>query len=160
MPKEGITLSGKIQLDLSHFHGEMVDSLDDVTVKLRIHRMVGAYAMAGTIQVNYHLICSRCLASSPSFLTIPVSHRLVKGEKDVDVVSFSYKDEEKVNLIPIVEELLHLALPMKPLCQVTCLGICPTCGVNRNETPCSCEDQGVDPRWSALIHKAKEILHG
>ena len=31
-----------------------------------------------------------------------------------------------------------------------CKGICPRCGANGNNDPCSCEDVPADPRWSAL----------
>jgi uncharacterized protein len=35
------------------------------------------------------------------------------------------------NLVP--------ALPIQPLCQPDCAGLCPTCGTNRNTAPCGCE---------------------
>ncbi len=47
-------------------------------------------------------------------------------------------------------EELMLALPMRPLCQDNCQGLCPTCGINLNESVCACtQDQG-DPRLAVL----------
>jgi large subunit ribosomal protein L32 len=39
---------------------------------------------------------------------------------------------------------------MKPLCDENCLGLCPTCGVNRTRERCSCETSIGDERWGAL----------
>ena len=39
------------------------------------------------------------------------------------------------NLVP--------ALPIQPLCQADCTGLCPTCGTNRNTAPCGCETADV-----------------
>ena len=39
--------------------------------------------------------------------------------------------------------------PSVPLCRPDCLGLCPTCGADRNEEPCTCAEPG-DPRWAAL----------
>src|SRR5205809_123791 len=41
-------------------------------------------------------------------------------------------------------------LPLVPLCADDCLGLCPTCGANRNDDPCDCAAQARDPRWDAL----------
>ncbi len=43
-----------------------------------------------------------------------------------------------------------LALPSKPLCDVSCKGICSNCGKNLNLETCDCEDEGADPRFAAL----------
>jgi len=38
---------------------------------------------------------------------------------------------------------------MKRLCGDACLGLCPTCGANRNLAPCACPPE-ADPRLSVL----------
>jgi uncharacterized protein len=42
-----------------------------------------------------------------------------------------------------------LAAPLHVLCRPDCRGLCPTCGQNLNEEPCSCQPE-PDPRWSVL----------
>ena len=49
-----------------------------------------------------------------------------------------------------VWESLLLLLPFKPLCAEDCLGLCPRCGADLNEGPCSCKDDAGDPRFEAL----------
>lgn len=56
----------------------------------------------------------------------------------------------RVDLAPLVRDAVLLGLPPAPLCIEGCLGLCPDCGANRNETPCGCETSPPDPRWAAL----------
>lgn len=44
---------------------------------------------------------------------------------------------------------LEASIPLKPLCDIACAGICPQCGKDLNEGPCECEPE-PDPRWQAL----------
>lgn len=56
----------------------------------------------------------------------------------------------EMNLAALAWEEFSLALPMKPLCDAECKGLCPACGVNRNTTHCSCETDTLDPRLAPL----------
>lgn len=51
---------------------------------------------------------------------------------------------------PLVLEQVALGVPMKPLCREDCRGLCPECGIDRNEESCDCATDVVDPRWSGL----------
>jgi len=49
-----------------------------------------------------------------------------------------------------VRDALLLEMPLAPLHDPNCAGLCPTCGVNRNLTHCECVTKEIDPRWAAL----------
>ena len=49
-------------------------------------------------------------------------------------------DEEEIPVESVVVEHVLLSLPMKPLCDANCKGLCPSCGSNRNLTDCGCHD--------------------
>jgi uncharacterized protein len=51
---------------------------------------------------------------------------------------------------PLVLEQIALGVPMKPLCREDCRGLCPVCGIDRNEGDCDCETRNADPRWAGL----------
>ena len=51
---------------------------------------------------------------------------------------------------PLVLEQVALGVPMKPLCREDCRGLCPVCGIDRNEESCDCETRTGDPRWAGL----------
>lgn len=56
----------------------------------------------------------------------------------------------EMNLAALAWEEFSLALPMKPLCNEACKGLCPSCGVNMNTASCSCETETFDPRMAPL----------
>ena len=47
-------------------------------------------------------------------------------------------------------EQFMLALPVSPLCAEECKGLCPKCGVNRNQETCACAEDKGDPRLAVL----------
>lgn len=55
-------------------------------------------------------------------------------------------------------EALVLELPMKPVCDEACRGLCPVCGANLNERTCGCEAERADARFLSLkkLLEAKE----
>ena len=55
-----------------------------------------------------------------------------------------------IELDPLVEEQIALALPPYPVCQDGCKGLCPVCGANLNEGECGCDRKTPDPRWAGL----------
>ena len=69
-------------------------------------------------------------------------------------MAVSYYRDERIELSQMILEQIVLALPMKPLCQPDCRGLCPQCGANRNQESCSCAPDTSDPRWAGL----KELL--
>ena len=58
------------------------------------------------------------------------------ADEDVNVGTF---DGDEVDLTSEVRDEILLALPVSPLCAEDCLGLCPVCGNNRNQSPCDCE---------------------
>lgn len=65
---------------------------------------------------------------------------------------------DEVDLSLPAWETLMLELPMQPVCKPACRGLCPVCGVDRNQHDCGCRVDEVDPRLQALkgLLEAKE----
>jgi uncharacterized protein len=55
-----------------------------------------------------------------------------------------------LNLADQVWESLLVLLPVKLLCREDCAGLCPYCGADLNEGPCSCVPGEADPRLEVL----------
>lgn len=112
-----------------------------------------------TMSTNVRLECGRCLASHLERITaefevlyqwtdrgVPV--KFIREEAD-EVETIDY-DAQQIEIGWRVEEAIHLALPLKPLCREDCRGLCPICGADLNETTCRCRRDVEDPRWLAL----------
>ncbi len=106
-------------------------------------------AVTGTIGGVASLVCTRCLEGFIRPVTIPFgqTYREDDGQADPDAIDF-HGDE--IDLAEPVREALIMAEPLKALCREDCRGLCPRCGVNRNETPCACGSDDIDPRLAAL----------
>jgi uncharacterized protein len=72
---------------------------------------------------------------------------LDEAEED-DVVPIPAGARE-LDLRPAIREEWLLAVPGFALCREDCLGLCATCGADRNTGACSCAP-ATDPRWAGL----------
>lgn len=127
----------------------------------------GEYLVEGRSQFTADLTCSRCLepypfANAASFhLRFRPRLEVAEENEEVEIASedldVEFYTERVVSLRDLAAEQVQLAIPMKPLCEENCLGLCPACGANRNREACQCEASVVDDRWGAL-HEIREQL--
>jgi len=117
------------------------------------------YYLKARLSYEQTLSCNRCLqpivehAEPEIELMIVVERpRATGGEHELkeDELGVLTVDEEILETDPILLEQLQLNVPMKPLCQPDCQGLCPVCGADRNAGECSCEESTMDPRWASL----------
>lgn len=113
----------------------------------------------GTLRTEIEVTCSRCLRSCPLALTLVVEEEYYPTTDVLTGVKLSLPDQagcftiDEHHILDITEAIrqyIVLAIPMKPLCQENCAGLCPTCGYNLNLGPCDCPQQEIDPRWTGL----------
>ena len=57
---------------------------------------------------------------------------------------------EEVDVDEIIREQIYLSLPLKSLCNETCPGLCPRCGVDLNQESCLCDREQGHPGFSKL----------
>jgi uncharacterized protein len=129
-------------------------------------RLIGDRVVAkGPLQTQAIAQCVRCLTD----VRVPVSGtldavyendpELLKPERKAfgsDEQIVTYFDGEAIYPEPEIRETLMLELPPLPLCKEDCKGLCPTCGKNLNEGPCSCDDgQEKASPWKAALKNIK-----
>lgn len=69
---------------------------------------------------------------------------------DLDEDEVLYVEGEQVNLeIPILDAII-LSLPVNPLCDEDCLGLCPDCGEKWESLPEDHRHEVLDARWAGL----------
>ena len=49
--------------------------------------------------------------------------------------------DEEIDLVPLVQAAILVDLPLLPLCDEDCRGICQDCGVNLNKVQCGCAEK-------------------
>lgn len=165
-----------MQLDLTRLSGQTVhvertyapdafEAEDDfrvaspVTLTFDVVKADRRFTLSGRVAATLGLSCSRCaepttlpVDSAFDLTYLPQPTEAEQGEFEVaeEDLGVAYYTDETIDLGHLMREQFYLAVPMKPLCADECLGLCPTCGVNRNSTPCTCSSSWVDPRLGGL----------
>jgi uncharacterized protein len=136
-----------------------------VDVAFDIHKDKDRFRFVGTVKTELELGCSRCLESFRLPIDAPFDIRLLpfseasnEPEREVEEedLETSYYRDDQVDLNELLREQFYLALPMKPLCQEACKGLCPQCGTNLNFSSCACRPAWEDPRLAALKQLKRE----
>lgn len=60
----------------------------------------------------------------------------------------------------LLREMLLFDWPMQPRCAESCLGLCPSCGANRNFETCSCQGAQASGPFAALGELWKQSRRG
>jgi uncharacterized protein len=118
-----------------------------VAIDLLLERVPEGIVVRGNLTAPWSSACSRCLEPVGGEISVHVDELFethpLEGE--------TYKlDDDVIDLEPMVRDALLLELPLAPLCNADCAGLCATCGANRNLTHCECATNEIDPRWAAL----------
>ncbi|MDD2308972.1 MAG: DUF177 domain-containing protein [Desulfuromonadaceae bacterium] len=119
--------------------------------------------VAGRVTAPLALSCSRCLADFTSFVdtsftiffrkanpaatSVSANDELELGE--MDLLSSTYFGDE-IDLTHEIEEQVAMEIPLKPLCDDACKGLCHHCGTDLNTSSCSCSKEPVSLTFNAL----------
>lgn len=118
-----------------------VPDVADASFHGRVESVIGGLSVKGAVRAPWQGICRRCLGEAHGELEATVEEIC---SDDADPDDGYPVDGDFLDLEPIVHDACILELPLAPLCQEDCRGLCPVCGANRNDEICSCE--ASDPR--------------
>jgi uncharacterized protein len=132
-------------------------------VSLRAVRIHGLVQFEGKIETRVKLSCSRCLKEFETPLAVPFS---LTYSRELPAPSEESEEEgveitaEEMGLIPFqgdqidlreaIQEQVVMGLPLRPLCQENCRGLCPQCGAELAAGQCGCERTDAFNRFAAL----------
>ena len=105
--------------------------------------------------------CSRCLVDIRKAVHLEIEEEFlpevdvktgarIHSPRDFDE-NFYIDQSHVLDLTEAVNQYIYMGTSMKPMCRLDCKGLCMTCGVNRNEGECECDQTPRDPRWGALL---------
>lgn len=128
--------------------------------RLRFQRTGSFVEVDGCLDAAVTLQCGRCLQTfvqplSESFaLTFAPQ---LKGNETAEEVELeaeelgllAYEGEVLELQEPLQEQLL-LTVPISPVCNPSCRGLCPVCGINMNVETCNCDRKPFNDKFSIL----------
>jgi uncharacterized protein len=101
--------------------------------------------------------CARCLESfdfdtNAAFdvVFVPRAGELAEYAEEAGEADVAPYDGEEIDLSPILQEHMLIALPTMPLCDEACRGLCARCGANINLDECDCDHNAGDSRLAVL----------
>ncbi len=121
----------------------------------------------GELGADLVLTCSRCLKPFARKIqkTFELEYRpdpVVETEEEdlgltyTDLDIGFYRDD-RLDVRAVISEQIVLEIPMKPVCEEACKGLCQQCGADLNEGPCNCQPRSIDPRLEALLEVKKRM---
>ena len=148
-----------LKVDASTLDRVELVELGEISWRGSIRREDGGFPLEATGEYDQTVSCVRCL--NPIVESVSTKVNLMvrnqapseeEGEVELsaDDLEVLYWPEEVLDTRQILQEQLQLNIPMRALCKEDCLGLCPNCGKNRNDSDCDCEPTAVDPRWEVL----------
>ncbi|MCA6072325.1 MAG: YceD family protein [Endomicrobium sp.] len=146
-----VSLSDFLKTDvieiLSYKYKGDIGFVSDIAVSLKAVKISdGKIRVSGDISGTIELECSRCLRGYSHSLVIPIG-------VDIDIIN------GRVDIGDEVRQLLLLEMPMKPLCNEDCQGVCKICGkYNKKDDSCTCIEKDNDlirikERWKEFLDK-------
>jgi uncharacterized protein len=135
----------------------------DIRLELRLESVVEGVLVTGTATASLAGECVRCLdpieddleADFQELYYYPEADDRIRGAApagalDEDEEEETYRlVEDLIDLRPVLRDAVVLALPLQPVCQEDCLGLCPECGARLTDDP-GHHHEAADPRWAAL----------
>ncbi|MGB0909435.1 MAG: YceD family protein [Nitrospirales bacterium] len=175
IPEEGFHLAYDISQDelaLTQDEGRILGTLH---LDCEIRHSSEGICVKGTLSGSIIYGCVRCLCDCQEQIVLPClglfqddqseaqSSTITLDEESYDIgldeieEIYSYQDN-RIELDTMLREQVILITPIQRICQPDCRGLCQHCGINLNQSVCSCSDDvGFSPMVAAL-QKLKQQL--
>ncbi|MER6458953.1 YceD family protein [Streptomyces sp. NPDC001288] len=143
-----------------------------VELDLRLESVMEGVLVTGTARARAEGECVRCLepvgqeleADFQELFSYPDADdrgRVIAepGDDAEDDEDRFFIEDGLFDLEPVLRDAVVLALPMQPVCQDDCAGLCSECGARLTDDPDHHHD-AVDIRWAALQGLASSTRDG
>lgn len=127
VPEEGLYLKEEVspaELDLDT---DLIKLRNPVKLTAKITRITNALTIDLNINAVIFADCVRCLNEFDWVF-----------DKDVQLSYPVETSDVFIDLKPEIREEIILDYPIKPLCSISCEGLCLKCGKNKNQGGCNC----------------------
>ncbi len=127
----------------------------DVELDLRLEAVSeGGVLVTGTVRAGTVGECSRCLepftGSVDLYLTELFAYPNSVTEQTTDEDEIYRMVDDEIDLEPVIVDAVGLELPLQPLCNDDCAGLCPECGIRLAIAESGHGHEIIDPRWAGL----------
>ena len=140
-------LGGRATLDGLYKAGD-----EDLLLDVRLESVVEGVLATGRVSGTVVGQCARCLDSIEVEVDADFQELFYYSLEDLtaeEAEEAMLVVEEQVSVESPAHDAVMLELPLQPLCEDDCLGLCAECGARLADDP-EHHHESVDPRWAAL----------
>ncbi len=164
IPDEGLDLEWREDLPALSEYLETLSEIDfrfeaPLHSEAKIRKVGRSILIKGSVMATLRLQCVRCLKEYVYPITSPFEvilqpAREIDFPEEMDLsrddLALDFFEGGELQLSEIACEQVFLEIPIQPLCQETCRGLCPHCGTDLNISTCGCHEETLDSRFSRL----------
>ena len=126
-----------------------------VNVALVITRSGLRLLVTGSVSYRAKLDCATCACEYEHDFDEPVTAEFLSCDEEQETSGRRPECDDGgglhgnwLDLLPMVRDAIHLAVPIAPRCRPDCRGLCAECGADLNKGPCECVPARTRPRPS------------
>jgi uncharacterized protein len=123
-----------------------------VNVALAITRSGLRLLVTGSVSYRAKLECAMCACEYECDFDEPVTAEFLSCDEVPEEAGRNSECADGgglhgnwLDLLPMVRDAIHLAVPIAPRCRPDCRGLCPECGADLNKGSCECAPAGTVP---------------
>jgi uncharacterized protein len=120
-----------------------------VELDIRLESVVDGVLVTVGLSAPLSAECGRCLEPVTDSLEVSLAE-LFCYEPDPADDEVPVLDGDFLDLEPVLRDAVVLALPLNPVCDENCRGLCVGCGVKLDDLEPGHSHEALDPRWAAL----------
>jgi len=136
--------------DVKKYRFEPDLDLDGISGRAHISKAAQGLLVQVEVKAIIQTECVRCLAPFILSLKTEFTELYAFTWDSTTESGLTLPDDAHINLEPLLREYMILDIPISPLCNPDCKGLCPICGENLNEVQCNHETEAIDPRLEIL----------
>jgi uncharacterized protein len=125
-------------------------NLNNLTGSAKITRTPQGLLVQVKLQASMITDCVRCLTSSNQLLNTDFTELFAFTDRTASESGLILPEDGYIDLGPLVREYMVLEIPINPLCNPDCHGICPVCGEAQGDQVHYHEKEVADPRLAVL----------
>ncbi len=124
--------------------------LRNLTGTVTIGRTPQGLVMQGNFSAETTIDCVRCLKEFNFPLTWEITELYAFNQRSVSESELLVPDDAHIDLAPLIREYALLEIPIKPLHDPDCKGLCIECGQDLNIKDCGHNQDSDDSPFSVL----------
>ncbi|MGI6357562.1 MAG: YceD family protein [Bacillota bacterium] len=136
-----------------NWQGLPIEFPEGVTINAAFSSNDGLLQVTGTVSAVLRQSCSRCAEEFDRRVELPLQVQIpLRGDDPEEqwLASYLNADTDQLDLSELATQTILEQMPMQPLCDPRCQGLCPACGQNLNRGQCDCNQLSLDPRLAVL----------